>query len=217
MFIFPSSFIYSVLDIKNGPLGKLHFVHFPWFGNPLIKIMKKACKKNMFWKYQNKTRKCRTLNILGHLFSVVLRRCWLHTQSFKWCESAGREHDFSTLTGDKAFNKTHLFPIYCHRRTHRTFITATRREDEEKEREGWSVRHSWACFSNWSEERLQYCISLRLGWKQATTDFFSFFFWPRCSSNATISGLELKNITGVSCVIKECQHNTMCLERNTGE
>lgn len=60
-----------------------------------------------------------------------------HAQSFKWCESAGREHDLSALTGDKAFNKTHLFPIYFHRRTHRTFITATRRKTRRrKEREG---------------------------------------------------------------------------------
>lgn len=46
-------------------------------------MQKKAVEmgKGMFWKHQNKTRKCRTLNILGHLFSEVPLRCWLHTHN----------------------------------------------------------------------------------------------------------------------------------------
>lgn len=83
MFIFLSSFIYSVLDIKNGPLRFFILRIFHGFGNTLIKIMKKhAKKKKKKTCFENiKTRKCRTLNILGHLFSEVPLRCWLHTHN----------------------------------------------------------------------------------------------------------------------------------------
>ncbi len=59
--------------------------------------------------------------------------------------------------------------------TELSLLPRDRKTRSRKEREG--PLDSRACFSNWSKERLHYCISLHLGWKQATIDFFSLLFF----------------------------------------
>lgn len=150
--------------------------------------MKKACKKkkklknigngkSMFWKHQNKTRKCRTLNILGHLFSEVPLRCWLHTHNHlngvnqqggnmtwaRWLAiRLSIRHIYSPSTATEEHTELSLLP-------------RDRKTRSRKEREG--PLDSRACFSNWSKERLQYCISLHgLEADNYWFLFFSLFF-----------------------------------------
>lgn len=150
-------------------------------------------KKNMFWKHQNKTRKCRTLNILGHLFSEVLLRCWLHTHN----HLNGANQQGGNMTSARwlaiRLSIRHIYSpsTATEEHTELSLLPRDRKTRRRKERDGPLDSLELVLVIEARKGCNIAFLSAWAGSRQLLISFLFFFFWPSCSSDASIPGLEL--------------------------
>lgn len=174
----------------------------------------------MFWKHQNKIRKCRTLNILGHLFSEVPLHCWLHTHNHLngANQQGGNMTSASWLAIRLSIRHIYSPSTATEEHTELSLLPRDRKTRRRKKRDGLldSLELVFVI-----EARKGCNIAFLSAWAGSKQLLISFLFFLaqlliRCLHHLRlrvgITWWELKDITGASC--KQTQHQTMALEWN---